>query len=196
MRVLFIGDSISVGTALACGLAAADLGVPAPTVTLPGTPGGRRAEQVTPALAREWIASTSPDVVWAALGTNDLYMGAEGYRAGWLAWERLIRDLATLGRPLLVGSVPPARDREARAAAWSTATEDLAREVGAVFVDVHGALPLSALPDGVHPTGAGYRVLARRWLAATLAPRSGGGSPVALAAVVAAALAWVWKGRR
>jgi hypothetical protein len=185
--VLFIGDSLSVGTVGAMLGAAADVGASVPTIELPGKPGGRRAVEVTPAGGRAWFDPATHGAVWLALGTNDLAGNADDARRGWVAFETLARAAATWGAPLTIGSVPPLRNREAQAAAWSTAAETLAGELGASFARVHEAAPLSALPDGVHPSN--YRPLARAWLTASRpgasAPGGAGGGALALLAVVA-----------
>lgn len=198
-RILFIGDSLSVGTNAALFTVASELGMPTPTVVLPGTPGGRRAVQVTPAMARAWFDEAKPTAVWIALGTNDLAGSPADMGAGWKALEALIRAARTWpgvdegpGRTpsLVVGSVPPLRDREPQAAAWSHDVETLAAELGIPLARIWESVKLADLPDGVHPKD--YRPLARAWAhagdaAAPAAPSSSnaGGGALVIGAVLA-----------
>lgn len=215
-RILFIGDSLSVGTAKAMFTVSQELGIPTPTIELPGTPGGRRAVQVTPATARAWFDAAKPTAVWIALGTNDLAGSPADMGAGWKALAALIRDARTWpgvdrgpGKTpaLVVGSVPPLRDREPQAAAWSHDVEALAAELGIPLARIWESVKLSDLPDGVHPKD--YRPLARAWMNAgdaegigggtytpKVAPSSGSGGGAVLAIGAALALLFGSKGNR
>lgn len=194
--ILFIGDSLSVGTSGAIMGAAKDVGVEAPALTLPGKPGGRRAVDVTPATARAWRDDAQPSAVWLALGTNDLADDAAGQQRGWTAWEALVREAASWGLALSVGTVPPLRDRVAQAAAWSAATRKLAGEVNARLVPLDEAVTLGELPDGVHPNGEGYRRFGRLWLAQPAPLLAGASTRGGLALAAGLALLWWWTSKK
>ena len=119
---------------------------------------------VPPALARTWRDESAPGMVWIQLGTNDAAGGPDDLTRGWIAFDRLVREAVSWGVPVWIATLPPERNREAAIATWNAAILRLADETGARVVDLAPVLSLADLADGVHPSGAGYVRLARRWI--------------------------------
>lgn len=130
-----------------------------------------------------WMSSARPDVVLLMVGTNDIaWWSARGANEIATAHAALM-DRILESRPnvwLVVGSVPPitsqtiqvvnmdraqlARDFNAAVRRNVESRQQQGRQVR--FVDVHGALTLSDLYDGVHPSEAAHAKVADRFVTA------------------------------
>jgi lysophospholipase L1-like esterase len=172
LRVMLIGDSITVGVAPA--VAAAIEGMPA---TLVGRSGSGRALHegvVGDSIARvgarmqEAIADNRPDLVVTMAGTNDV-PGRATPAAMARAEAGVLAAAAQRTRALLVLAIPPlpaaaAYGRLDVPAAYDAALQGevhalAARGLPVVFDDAH-LTPSEIGPDGTHPNAAGDAKLA------------------------------------
>ena len=131
---------------------------------------GERTDQIGRRFNRDVVRARA-DVVIVVAGVNDIYQGrtAESVQAGLLAIYRSARD-ATI--PAVAGSILPYNtatpEQNARMRAVNTWIRDVAsRETGAVFCDTRAAVAmpgrpdlLASSPDDIHPSPAGYRLMA------------------------------------
>lgn len=134
---------------------------------------GWRIDQLD-ARATQWVSETRPDVVLLLIGTNDVYQDYDLAHA----LDRLSALIdhvlaAAPGVRVVVSSLPPLASAamEARVVALDRGipTMVLAKEAEGrrvSFVDLHAALGLDDLADGVHPNADGYAKMARAWLPA------------------------------
>jgi lysophospholipase L1-like esterase len=131
---------------------------------------GERTDQIGRRFNRD-VVLTRADVVIIVAGVNDIYQSrtAEAVQTGLLAIYRAARDAAI---PAVAGSILPYNtatpEQNARMRAVNTWIRDVAsREVGAVFCDTRAAVAmpgrpdlLASSPDDIHPSPAGYRLMA------------------------------------
>ena len=131
---------------------------------------GERTDQIGRRFNRDVVRARA-DVVIVVAGVNDIYQGrtAESVQAGLLAIYRSARD-ATI--PAVAGSILPYNtatpEQNARMRAVNTWIRDVgSRETGAVFCDTRAAVAmpgwpdlLASTPDDIHPSPAGYRLMA------------------------------------
>jgi len=131
---------------------------------------GERTDQIGRRFNRDVVRARA-DVVIVVAGVNDIYQGrtAESVQAGLLAIYRSARD-ATI--PAVAGSILPYNtatpEQNARMRAVNTWIRDVgSRETGAVFCDTRAAVAmpgrpdlLASSPDDIHPSPAGYRLMA------------------------------------
>jgi acyl-CoA thioesterase-1 len=112
----------------------------------------------------EWVLRLKPDVVVLATGAND---GLRGLPPALLR-ENLQAMLALLqarGVTVVVAGMRMLRNLGAPyAAAFAAVYPEVARERGAILVpfllEGVGGVPALNLPDGIHPSAAGQRVIA------------------------------------
>ncbi|WP_432842818.1 SGNH/GDSL hydrolase family protein [Dactylosporangium sp. CA-092794] len=125
-----------------------------------------------------WVNAANPAVVLLHIGTNDAvqdYHFAEApARLG-----KLIDHIraAAPDADIYVAAITPLDQRtyEERVQAFNARIPDLVASRGPKvhFVDMHAALKLSDLDDGVHPNASGYSKMAAAW-ADALRPRLAG----------------------
>lgn len=166
--VVFLGDSLSAGLHLA-----SDQAFPAVLRELLARRGlpfrlvnaGVSGDTTAGGLARlDWLLRQEPDVVVVELGGND---GLRGLDPG--AIEANLREIVARARGrgarvLLLGMVLPPNYggtyTEAFAALYARVAEDLEVDLVPFFLRGVGGVPELNLPDGLHPTAEGHRVLA------------------------------------
>lgn len=153
----------------------------APVVVNRGIAGDRAVD-----LERRWerdVLAERPDVLTVYVGVNDMWRRYDSddptSAADFEATYRRLLAPVTAGRVLLVEPyfVPLRPEQEA----WLTDLDEkravvarLADELGAQLVPLHETVTRAAaehgaaaiVPDGVHPTPAGSRLIADAWLAA------------------------------
>ena len=131
---------------------------------------GERTDQIGRRFNRD-VVRTRANVVIVVAGVNDIYQGrtAESVQTGLLAIYRAARDAAI---PAVAGSILPYNtatpEQNARLRAVNTWIRDVgSRETGAVFCDTRAAVAmpgrpdlLASSPDDIHPSPAGYRLMA------------------------------------
>jgi lysophospholipase L1-like esterase len=137
---------------------------------------GKAGEYATEALERlrSALAAHHPEVVLLAEGTNDLNNGQEdAIDPAASAMEDMTRAIVNSGAVALVGTIPPMREGGPKAVCPSCIEPYNARVValtsakGARNVDIYTLLkadmPRLIGADGLHPTAAGYDVMARAY---------------------------------
>lgn len=124
----------------------------------------------TPAAIQDFvdrIARTAPTKIWLAIGTNDFGLGVWSAAAFGVAYGQLLDALRELmpwaaiyaQTPLLRVESGVQAYRDAIAAACST-------RPWAVLVDGTAIMPLSRLPDGLHPDTEGHAMYAQAVISA------------------------------
>jgi lysophospholipase L1-like esterase len=137
-------------------------------------------------LERRWddeVLAEHPDVLTVYVGVNDMWRrfdsddptSAEAFEA---TYRRLLRSVRPESLLLIEPYFVPVRDEQR---AWlddldakRAVVARLAGETGARLVPLHDAMTRAAaelgteavVPDGVHPTPTGSRIIAEAWLAA------------------------------
>ena len=132
---------------------------------------GERSDQIRARFDRDVVLERPAAVVLIA-GVNDVYQGFEaGHVTGQLEW--MYRRAAARGIPLIAGTIVPYNtatlEQNARMRvinAWIQ--RQAAADPGLGFADTRAAVAapgnpdmLSGSADGLHPTPAGYRAMAR-----------------------------------
>ncbi|GAA4262867.1 SGNH/GDSL hydrolase family protein [Dactylosporangium darangshiense] len=119
----------------------------------------------------KWVNATDPRFVLIHLGTNDVFQEYE--LAG--APQRLAKLVEHVQRTapdadVFVATLIPLQDATAqtRVAAYNAALPDALRALGPKvhLVDMHAAVTVADLADGVHPNEAGYAKMGAAWAAA------------------------------
>ncbi|MFD5029041.1 SGNH/GDSL hydrolase family protein [Streptomyces sp. NPDC058405] len=131
---------------------------------------GWRIEQID-AQATGWVQATKPRTVLLHIGTNDI---AQNYDvAGAPARLSTLIDHITAAAPdadLFVTNIIPFSDAnlEERARPYNAAVPGVVAQWAnqgrkVHFIDMHSALGVADLADGVHPNAGGYAKMADRW---------------------------------
>jgi lysophospholipase L1-like esterase len=138
------------------------------------TPGGSRHAATVSA-----IQAADPDIVLLHLGTNDLIQNRE--IPAIVQHVSTLIDMLRATNPnvtVLLAQVitcqyngcTPTRVTQYNAQLSTLAASKTSAASPVIIVDQHGAVPLSELPDKVHPSATGERLMAERWFQA-LSPR-------------------------
>jgi lysophospholipase L1-like esterase len=135
---------------------------------------GESAAEAEPRLLRA-LVTDRPDVVLLLMGYNDLGSSAQRLRAV-DTMERMAKDARGYGARVFIATLTPGipgRQRSLEPSAILAYNDELriiAAGEGAVLVDLHRAfLPQAAAwigVDGLHPTEAGYALIAETFFAA------------------------------
>src|SRR2546430_5469515 len=118
-----------------------------------------------------WLRTSAPHTVLLHIGTNDVNQNFDPGGAPARLSTLVGHILATApGVEVFVAQITPEADPtfEARIRAYNAALPDALRDKGphVHLVDMHGALGIADLADGVHPTAAGYAKMGAVWYAA------------------------------
>ncbi|HEY2333228.1 MAG TPA: SGNH/GDSL hydrolase family protein [Acidimicrobiales bacterium] len=134
---------------------------------------GWRIDQIA-AIATDRLLRYQPDVVLLMIGTNDLVQDdAVATAPDRLA--ALIDQITTTlpGTEVLVATIPTMADPvlAARVDAYDAALPTVvaradARGEAVELVDIHDAVTVDQLADGIHPDAAGYAAMANAWFEA------------------------------
>lgn len=131
--------------------------------------GGRRATDDRQRL-NEALSEADAEVVLLMEGANDMNAGAS-ITSTVNAMEDMVRDAQGRGIGVLLATIPLQRPGGQRAfnpdaiPRYNEALRVMAGRKGAVLVDIGAQLPLALIgQDGLHPTEAGYDLIARLWL--------------------------------
>ena len=154
---------------------------------------GKGGEFATGALGRlqSALAARHPEVVLLSEGTNDLNGGKmSAIEPAARALEDMTRAILDSGAVAIVGTIPPMREDGPKAGCPSCVEPYNARVValtsarGARIVDIYALLkadmPRFIGADGIHPTAAGYDVMAKGYYDAIVAwfeTRTAGAAP-------------------
>ncbi|WP_432993109.1 SGNH/GDSL hydrolase family protein [Dactylosporangium sp. CA-233914] len=133
---------------------------------------GYRIDQIDADVTR-WVNATDPRIVLVHLGTNDVLQDYQTADAA-ARMSRLLDHIivAAPDADVFVGSLLPL-EGAAREAAGTAYSGQLSAVVAAKgpkvhFVDMHSALTLRDLDDGIHPTAGGFVKMADAWAKAVL----------------------------
>ncbi len=136
---------------------------------------GKGGEPATGALARlqSALAARRPEVVLLAEGTNDINGGASTIEPAARAMEDMTRAIIASGAMAIVGTIPPEREGGPKAGCPSCVEPYNARVIaltsakGAEIVDIYPLIKADMArllgEDGIHPTAAGYDVIAKAY---------------------------------
>jgi lysophospholipase L1-like esterase len=128
---------------------------------------GWRIDQIA-AKADRWMAVYRPRIVIMHLGTNDMI---QNYRSA-TAPDRLvglaehivaISPGTTVYISSLVASTDPPTNERINAFNNRLPLLMAQPHPGVIYVDQHAVMPMADLSDKVHPTSAGYRLIADAW---------------------------------
>jgi len=187
-KVVFLGDSVTAGLHL--DVAESFPAVVERTLRAQGLPfrlanAGVSGDTSAGGLARlDWILKQKPAVVVVELGAND---GLRGLPLATVEanLRAILRRLKQQGVPtLLLGMRLPSSYGEEYSEAFYALYPRLAQELGVAlvpwFMEGVGGVAAMNLPDGLHPTAEGHRILAARvarGLAPLLSAAAGHGAP-------------------
>jgi lysophospholipase L1-like esterase len=125
---------------------------------------------------RAELPAAQPDAVLLLEGANDLVsLGERGMQPALDALDYMIQLVVGRRAPVFVATLPPQRPGGARAQsaalvpAFNESLRRIASRRGAVLVDLEAAFGMDdslLSADGLHPTAAGYQVMARSFLTA------------------------------
>ncbi len=151
-------------------------GMPGEVAAAALSPEGRKSGEVR---LREELQRYNPQVLLLMEGTNDLFFGLEdGITYGIPALDRMIGEAMGRGTQVFLATIPPqradgVRRRGAVAAlipSFNDKVKALAAARGAVLVDVFAALNVDLHryigDDDLHPTDAGFSLIAATFMAA------------------------------
>ena len=148
----------------------------AQTVTVVNAGMGGQWAQYDLGRLQQALAAWRPDVVLLSEGSNDLNNGSEYIVPAANAMEDMTRAILASGAVAVVGTIPPMRPGLKRAGCpecvvpYNLRVVSLTSGKGAKIVDVYARIApeidLLIGPDGLHPTAAGYEVIAQAYFKA------------------------------
>jgi lysophospholipase L1-like esterase len=134
--------------------------------------GGERADESVSRF-REALSVHRPEVVLLMHGVNDLVSATPGrVQSAADAVEELIKETRNAGAAALVATLPPFGSGPKASCPeciepYNTRIRAIAAAKGATLVDVHAAWRSELMgADGIHPTEAGYEVIANAFFEA------------------------------
>lgn len=159
---------------------------------------GWRIDEID-ARVTDWLRATNPRTILLHIGTNDINQNrdlpnAPARLSGLL--DR-IKALAPTTEVFVATIIPEAdAGREAQVRAYNAALPAIVAAKGSRFhlIDMHAALGVADLADGVHPNAGGYAKMGDAWYAA-LRSVPGSLTPAAPTAGTPVRLAHPWSGR-
>ena len=139
-----------------------------------GSPG----EEAAGILARDRLdgvlSEARPELVLLMEGANDLNKmpaGSTNVSAIVGAMEDMVRNATGRGAQVMLATIPPQRSggrttaQPGLVAKYNNELKLMAAKKGAMLVDINALLPLSLIgQDGLHPTEAGYQLMAEIFL--------------------------------
>jgi lysophospholipase L1-like esterase len=166
--IVCFGDSLTFGTGAATGMdypsqLAGMMGKPIINKGIPG-------DTTSSALRRLYrdVLSIKPDIVLITLGGNDLKNGVSKNTA-FANLKYIVETILERGARVIIGGLKfPGIDR-----GFGKGYQDLARQTGAILIpDIYAGVVdnPNLMSDAIHPNSAGYRIIARRFHEALLAP--------------------------
>jgi lysophospholipase L1-like esterase len=130
---------------------------------------------------REVLDEWKPDALLLLEGTNDVFNfpDAAGIKSAAEALQRMVRDAKVRGARVFLGTLPPLNSHapaakfgansEAALALLNERIKGIAAAEGVTLVDLFAVVPVTEIGnDGLHPTAAGYGLMADEWLKAII----------------------------